>query len=271
MSLFTQKKISEHVSRIRTPLGVCMYLVQGTEKSLLIDTGMGVGSLKTYLKTINVPFCDLVLTHGHCDHAGGAGEFEHAYLNEEDWELEKTHASLEHRIYDVYHAPFGVPEGIKESDFLPQRTTPFIPLFEDTWFDLGGVSLHCISVPGHTHGCMVPLIKEDRIAIFGDAIGEGTLLHFPESTSVEEYQRGLIHAEEYIDEFDTVLRFHGSCVSDKKILLDMIALTEDIIEGRDAAVPVNFMGIPALMGRPKEHPGKEGNLIYNPEKIRIKK
>ena len=80
MSLFTQKKISEHVSRIRTPLGVCMYLVQGTEKSLLIDTGMGVGSLKTYLKTINVPFCDLVLTHGHCDHAGGAAA--HAWGND---------------------------------------------------------------------------------------------------------------------------------------------------------------------------------------------
>ena len=268
MDLFTIENVSEHVRRIRTPLGVCMYLVQGTEKNLLIDSGMGVGSLKEYLQSINVMSCDLLLTHGHCDHAGGAVEFENAYLSEKDWELEKKHASLEHRIFDVFHAPFGVPEGISEADFLPQRTEPYLPLKKNQRFDLGGVSVTCVEVPGHTQGCVIPMIKEDQIAVFGDDIGEGTLLHFPESTSVSKYQSGLIHLLEYADEFDTVLRFHGSCTSPKKILLDMIELTEDVLDGRDTQIPIERMGSKGMMARPEKHPGKEGNLIYDPEKKR---
>lgn len=162
MDLFTEEKVSEHVTRIRTPFGVSMFLVCGTKRACLIDTGMGIGDLKGFIdERVTVPY-DVVLTHGHCDHAGGASQFETVYLNPADLALEKTHASLEHRISDVFHGPFPVPEGISEKDFVPQRTAPYAALEPGMTFPLGTCTVAFVPVNGHTKGCMVPVIREDK-------------------------------------------------------------------------------------------------------------
>ena len=267
MKLFEIEKISEHVDRIKTPFGVCVYYVHGNEKGLLIDTGMGIGNLKKFIEeTYKIPY-DVALTHGHCDHAGGASQFDTVYLNKLDWDLEKEHATLEHREYDVFHSPFGIPEGIELNDFVPQRSEEYIDLNEDVIFDLKDVCVKWIFVPGHTQGCMIPIIEKDRIAIIGDAIGENTLLHFPESTSIKQYQQSLIHFKEYSNTFDICLRFHGSGKSDKKIIDDMISLCSEVMNHQDAAIVSEMMGYKGCFAREKDHPGFEGNFIYNPDKI----
>ncbi len=271
MELFTQEKISRHLTKIRTTFGVCVYFVQGNDRGLLIDTGMGIGDLKGFLKSVtNLPY-DVVLTHGHCDHAGGASQFETVYLHEKDIALEKTHATLEHRISDVFHSPWGKPDYITESDFLPQRTESYTPIKEGTAFDLGGEEVELIGFPGHTQGLLVPLLKEDRILILGDGLSENTLLHFPESTSVEMFQKSLLHVKEYEDQFDTCLNFHGNGVSNKQIINDTIELCTMVMNHEDAQISANRMGYDGMLAREKDHPGKFGNFIYDPEKIRGKK
>ena len=267
MELFTIEKTAAHTDRIKTPFGVSMFLVRGTKRALLIDTGMGVGDLRSFIEAnTSLPY-DVVLTHGHCDHAGGASQFDSVYLPEEDLELERTHAALEHRIFDVFHAPFGTPEGIRKEDFVPQRTDPYIPYHDDLTFDLGDVHVSFIQVPGHTHGCMVPLIPEDGIMIIGDALGENTLMHFPESTPVQTYQKSIEKLIAVKEGYPLLLRFHGSGASDPSILGDMYELCGDIMAHKDAAVPAEMMGRRGCWGRAKEHPGKHGNMIYDPDKI----
>lgn len=267
MELFRTEKATDHLTRIRTPFGVSMFLVQGTEKALLIDTGMGIGDLKSYIETfVKTPY-EVVLTHGHCDHAGGASQFEQVYLTPKDLELEKWHATREHRISDVFNGPFPVPEGITEADFVPQRTESYTPLDPDQIFDLGGCTVAFIEVPGHTQGCLVPLVREDRVMIIGDALGENTLMHFRESTSVETYQRSIERLLAVQDDYDLLIRFHGTGASDHRILQDMHDLCTEIMEHKDAAVKAEMMGFPGCWGREKEHPGKYGNMFYDPRKI----
>lgn len=68
---FTQKEYGNGITAITAPMQEQIYLVQGSKKALLIDNGMGIGSLKTYVES----FCNLPLlmlnTHGHPDHAAG--------------------------------------------------------------------------------------------------------------------------------------------------------------------------------------------------------
>lgn len=267
MDLFIAEKVTDHLTRIKTPFGVSMFLVQGTEKALLIDTGMGIGDLKSFIeKTVTVPY-EVVLTHGHCDHAGGASQFEKVYLNKKDFELEKWHAAREHRISDVFTGPFPVPEGITEEDFVPQRTEPYTPLDPDMTFDLGGCTVAFIEVPGHTQGCLVPLIKEDQVMIIGDALGENTLMHFKESTTVETYRRSIEKLIAVQDDYSLLIRFHGAGASEHRILQDMHDLCGEIMEHKDAALRANMMGFEGCWAREREHPGKAGNMIYNPQRI----
>jgi glyoxylase-like metal-dependent hydrolase (beta-lactamase superfamily II) len=53
------------------PIGNHQYLIVGTEKALLIDTGFSIESLKEKIEEITMLPLILVNTHGHPDHCGG--------------------------------------------------------------------------------------------------------------------------------------------------------------------------------------------------------
>lgn len=266
MTTFTSERVSRHLTRIITPCGVCMYLAEGDRQAALLDTGFGFGDLKGFVDALTDNPYVVLLSHGHLDHAGGAVQFDKVYLNQKDWELEKWHSTRERRIWDVQHGPGGMPAGVREEDFLPSRTEPYLPMEEGDVFDLGGVTVQPIAAPGHTEGSLIILIPEDRIAVFGDACGEHTLLLFAESTPIARYREGLLHVQRFEDCYDTVLRNHGNFSSPKQILADNIELCGDILAGRDAAIPTDFHGMAGCMGRPERHPGKVGNIVYDPAK-----
>lgn len=261
---FTSEKVSRHVTRIKTPCSVCMYLVEGSEKAALLDTGFGFGDLKRYVRTLTKKPLEVLLSHGHLDHAGGSAQFQTVYLSQKDWELEKWHCERARRISHISEGPGGMPKGVTQEDFLPARTEPYLPIQEGDIFPLGGVSVKPISVPGHTQGMLVFLIPEDRIAIFGDACGVCTLLNLPESSPIPEYRKSLLHLQSFEPEYDSVLRNHGTYSSPKSLLENNIELCEAILAGRDDAYPGEMLGAKGCFARKDRLPDKPGNIFYDP-------
>lgn len=92
MEYFTHERISKRIIRIVDISDTASYLVEGNEKACLIDTGSGIGSLRAYVDSLTNLAYDVVLTHGHVDHASGAWEFKDkkVYLHPEDRELMKV-------------------------------------------------------------------------------------------------------------------------------------------------------------------------------------
>lgn len=259
MQEFKLEAVSRHLRRIVLPCGVCVYLVQGTQGAVLLDTGFGIGDLRGFVeRQVTTPY-QVWLSHGHLDHAGGAAQFKEVFLSPADFALEKQHNVWQRRYEEILSGPGGAPEGFSAADLQPSRTAPYRPLADNAVLDLGGVQVQAVPVPGHTPGMMVFLIPEDRIAIFGDACGEMTLL---KREALPGYAEALRRLRTREDAFDAVLRNHGIFWSGKRILRDNLALTEDILAGRDAAIPLQMMGVPGFAGRPQEHPGTYGNIFY---------
>ncbi len=267
MSKFFSENVTEHIIRIVSPCQVCMYLIVGKRRAVLLDTGFGLGSLKSYVKTLTSLPYDVVVSHGHLDHAGGAGEFKEVFLNKRDWELEKYHCTNDRRFFDVCQELKEKSENIKNDYFIPFRMQSYRNIDEGMDFDLGDVCLKTIALPGHTLGSLVFLIPQDRVCITGDALGEHTLLQFSESNNITEYRHSLIKLNKFKDEFDIVLRNHGSYISEKAIVEDSIELCEEIIARKDAAIPITFHNVEGFMGRSEIHTGKSGNIVYNPDNI----
>lgn len=258
-NFFKLQSVTRHISRIILPCGVCVYLVQGTHEAVLLDTGFGIGNLRGFVEqNVTTPY-RVWLSHGHLDHAGGSAQFETVWLSPADFALEKQHNIWQRRYEEILDGPDGAPEGFAPELLQPSRTAPYCPLEDNAVLDLGDVRVQAIPVPGHTAGMMVFLIPEDRTVIFGDACGEMTLLKREMLPTYAEALRGL---QRWEGQFDTVLRNHGVFWSDKRILQDNLELTEAILAGRDAAIPMQMMGVPGFAGRPQEHPGKYGNIFY---------
>ncbi len=270
MITFTSEKVSPHVTRIMNGTDVCVYLIEGTERAALIDTGYGLGDLKGYVEQLTDKPYDVFITHGHVDHAAGAVQFPTVYMNLADTDLEKVHCTVEFRKQKIQSHP-GM--NISDDDFLPQRKEPFTDLPDNMTVDLGGATIVFIHVPGHTQGMIVPILKEDRIAFFGDACGVGTLICLPGSSTIKEYYESLKKLQTFEPLYDTVLRQHGTCCSTKHILEDNIVNCELILSGKDDHAEHDFRGTVCCWAREvNEHgareDGGEGNIRYLPGRIR---
>ena len=91
MVTFHSEKISAKITRIYAPGGEQMYLIEGTEKAALIDSGSGVGDLRAFVKTLTDRPLMVLLTHNHIDHAMGTAQFETVYISTVD----KNHFDLD--------------------------------------------------------------------------------------------------------------------------------------------------------------------------------
>lgn len=176
------------------PVGFHEYLVLGEEKVLLIDTGMGVGSLRKLIDTLTDLPVILVNTHCHPDHAGGNAEFDPAFINPADMDVFEKMTTLEFRSQDVSHMPGGA-EFVTQ--LQPQGPTP-IALKDGQEIDLGNRTVRIIFTPGHTRGSLCIYDNRTGSLFGGDTlIGRGTALKEWNSATVEDLYDSLMKLKEY--------------------------------------------------------------------------
>ena len=67
------------------------YLLCGTKKALLIDTGLGISNIKEVVDSLTDSPVTVVTTHVHWDHIGGHRYFNHIAVHsaEQQWLAEK--------------------------------------------------------------------------------------------------------------------------------------------------------------------------------------
>ena len=155
----------------------CMFFLKGKERGLLIDTGTGTFDLKGMIDSFcSLPY-DVLLTHGHVDHAGGIDQFDKIMIHPADIEMVKNLTYEERYGYaealhsmDTDHAFAFSMDQVRRWDRIPE----FIPVQEGT-MDLGGRPLRIYHTPGHTPGSIVILDEINRILISADACNRNTL------------------------------------------------------------------------------------------------
>ena len=267
---FTQEKVHPNIIKIMDLTGVYSYLVEGEHTAALLDTGTGVGSIKDYVSSITTLPVIVICTHGHVDHIGGAYGFDKVYLNEKDFALAKEHSRIV--VRKEYTDMMIREDEIAERDYVPAREKPFLPMQEGQLFDLGGITLEAIQLPGHTMGMTCILIKEMRILLLGDACNSSTFLFMPECTSVEEYKNNLEKFLPHKNRFDLLWFSHGPYEGSSDILNEGIDLCKRIMKGEHDNIPFDFMNEKAIMAKTIDKDrsrvdGKVFNIIFNPQRI----
>lgn len=273
MVKFKTEKVSDQVTRI---YGICtelMYLVEGDERAALLDTGSGFGSLKLLVKELTDKPIIVLLTHGHTDHAMGAGEFETVYMNRKDDYIYVPHGEEAFRWDGL--KMLGDSHSITKEDYIP--TLPpetFLDMSGGDSFDLGGCNIDIYDCAGHTNGSVAMLMREERILLLGDACNNNTFLFEDYSTTVKEYEESLRRLRSETEgKFDMVLSSHGDGRLPVGIMDEVIEVCEEIKLGKTDDVPMTFRGNYGLTAKKTTGPGgirldgKTGNIVYNKAKI----
>lgn len=215
-----------------------MYLLKGSKRALLIDTGVGMTDLKAVVESLTTLPYDVVISHGHLDHVGGATSFETVYIHEKDAkilscipydELEDYIEFLGHMgAYDVYDCS---PADLRRSMHVPLIK----PLKEGMIFELGDRSIEVIETPGHTPGGCSFIDHKERILFSGDACNVNLLCM---DSSVNTLLGALYKIKSHTPEFDRNFNGHVGYAGmplvssmPERVLDDCIHICESILDG----------------------------------------
>ena len=205
-----------------------MYLLEGEEKALLIDTGYGVGNLRAFIEKLTDKPVIVTNTHFHPDHSAGNGEFECVYISA-GWETDAP-------------AVFGdgaVPFSLKK---LPYPDYEKKIIGEGYIFDLGGRRVEVLDVkPAHCNSSLFFLDRDHRMLFTGDEYESTQTLMFDNSHNpdapyeVKERLDNLkANAERLIDlsgSYDLVFPNHNGCPIAKEYLNHYVELVDSIYSG----------------------------------------
>lgn len=247
-----------------------IYLVEGEQRAMLVDTGAGIGPLRETLRALTDKPVFVVNTHGHVDHALGNYEFDEVYISERDeWMIEPSYMTKER--WEEFCGREMKEPGYTGPDLTGrelQLKRPSGYIAEGKRFDLGGREFEAIGISGHTPGSMVFLDSKNRILISGDSVVSTPILIFDTySTSVEEYFEGLKKLAARQEEFDLILPGHFLRPIGKKYLFDLMECAEEILEGSAKPEPGDFGHMssePALV-----HRCGQASIVYNEKHIRM--
>ena len=172
------QQVFNGVWQIADDMDVCMTLLAGTERALLVDTGYGLADVAAFVRTLTRKPLTVLLTHAHHDHALGARWFDEVWLAQADFAGYAEYTGLKYRRRVQGQAEgrgLSTPE-----DFL-SAAMPVPRILQEKTIDLGGLSAEVRLCPGHTPGSVVVYVPEHRLLLTGDNWNPCTWLFFPEA------------------------------------------------------------------------------------------
>ena len=253
MSLLTVKEIYPDTYQIVDPGigfgGVNMYLLIGSEKALLIDSGYGAFPIMPVIREITDKEVICVCTHGHLDHALGAVQFSKAYMHSKDKETFLRHSDPQLiRAAGAFRLPnLPVPDPIAEDPIQPELVKTMIltkrsvpePLDDIPVFDLGNRTITWRLFPGHTQGSVAFFDMENHAVFDGDSAPLALWLFLRGSTSVTAYRDELAKYEAFLKTHGIGRRYTGH--GDQPISIESLDWIADALRN---AIERNTPSIP---------------------------
>lgn len=145
--------------------GVRMYLIDGDEFALLVDTGFGAEELRATVEgLVGKKPVHVFLTHGHYDHVGGCKQFSTFYAHPDDLDSILPEIKPEANVINV-----------DDGDII----------------DVGGRHFEVLHFPGHTPGSIGLYERSENFLIAGDNVSDRPVYMYLEGADIDRYTESL--------------------------------------------------------------------------------
>ncbi|HSP38369.1 MAG TPA: MBL fold metallo-hydrolase [Frankiaceae bacterium] len=201
MSWFHTRPVAPGVWLVAEPGHVNCWLVAGTERAVLLDTGLGVAPIRPVAQALTPVPVEAVNSHYHFDHTGGNAEFDRVAIHELGVPLlaggvppavrsgyldytrrllaaAETYRDLDRDYFHLLSAdsdPRPLPDGFVPDGWDPPPGIVTDQLVDGDVLDLGGRTLTVLHTPGHSPDSVCFLDDRDGLLFGGDTLNTGPI------------------------------------------------------------------------------------------------
>lgn len=217
---------------------VISFLVIGSQKALLIDTGMGMKNIKPVIDELtNLPLL-VVNTHTHFDHIGNNWRFEAVHVFDEPSALSRLSKGLDIRaenlseLKDNFEPDAFHYDNLSSIDYANFKIKPcnFIPIASGHVFNLGDREFRVIHTPGHSPDSIMLASDAEKILFTGDTIYPASMYaHFYNTLDI--YHQTV---KQLVTEFSDYQLYcsHNEPLRSGKLLADVALAFDRIVAGQ---------------------------------------
>lgn len=164
--------------------------VRGRDRDMLVDSGMGVVSLREWVPLVTERALTAVASHTHFDHIGCHREFECRCVHAAEADL-LAHPTRVNTLADPYVADEifdALPPEPYLSSTYAVKAAPATRLLEDgDHIDLGDRVFEVIHTPGHSPGGIALFEEKTGVLFSGDILYDGPLIEDTYHANADDY------------------------------------------------------------------------------------
>ena len=201
--------------------GVRFFLLCGSRKAALIDTGMNTPDARKLAEGLTELPIILINTHADRDHISGNEAFEEFYMSPAEEDNYRDNGDK------------GTIIPVKDGDVI----------------DLGDRPLRIIDNPGHTPGSIAILDVKNRVLIAGDSVQDGNIFMFGKYRNMDTYITSLKKLSVYDGQYDEIYAMHGTIPVKPQLIGELIEGAEQIQRGTASAKMVDMFGNDVMLYR----------------------
>lgn len=240
------------------PAHVNSFVIEGRDRAILFDTGLGIGNIREAVSRISDLPVSVVNSHHHFDHVGGNHLFDeiaihhiggpliegalpqavtHRYLTYVTNVLAawQTYAQLDRRYFHLLSpesTPRSLPAAFAPEDYRVMPSSAGRLLEDGDVIDLNGRTLHVLHTPGHSEDGISLIDEENGLLFAGHTINVGPIYAHQADCDLEKFTRSTRRLADLGTSVRRVFVAHYSpAANDASLLSDVADAFEQVAEG----------------------------------------
>ncbi len=164
--------------------------VRGRDRDMLVDSGMGVVSLRQQIPLVSEKKCIAVASHTHFDHIGCHHEFSERLVHRNEADIlaapDRVSTLADPYVEDNIFTRLP-PESYVSTEYAVKAAPATRLLEEGDVIDLGDRHFEVIYTPGHSPGGIMLYENSTQMLFSGDTVYDGPLIDDAYHSNLKDY------------------------------------------------------------------------------------
>ncbi len=237
---------------------VISFLIVGSKRALLFDTGMGIGDMRQLVSHLTRLPITVLNSHSHFDHIGGNWQFTEVFGVNSPYTRRNTGGGTHEQLREAVlpeRICGNLPTGFKSENYAipPFRISRFVR--DGEVLNLGDRRVEILFTPGHAPDALCLLDRKNKLLFTGDTFYAGPIFLYTPETDMDSYGRSVEKLARLVPQIELVLPSHNFPVAKPEMLMRLSAAFHQVRSGvakytiTDGRREYKFDGFSLLLAR----------------------